>query len=178
MEHTFSNHILQFDDSQIQSPEATPLAEHYAMVNMAVSMLTLMIIIAVALVAIFQPIWPMPDEGRTIAVYISSAVSAFFLFLIGYGYFAEKAKGYCVREQDITLFKGLIFRKVITQPICRIQHIEVKSGPVDRKVNLAILHVYSAGDIAHTFEIPGLDVTLANSIRNEILAHKDMQHHG
>ncbi|MDG1254053.1 MAG: PH domain-containing protein, partial [Glaciecola sp.] len=84
----------------------------------------------------------------------------------------------CVREQDITLFKGLIFRKVITQPICRIQHIEVKRGPIDRKVNLAKLHVYSAGDIAQTFEIPGLDFTLANSIRNELLAHKDMQHHG
>ncbi len=178
MENTFSNHILHFDDSRIQSPEATPLAEHYAMVNTAVSIVTLLIIISVALVAIFQPIWPMPDEGRTIAVYIASGVTTFFLLLIGYGYFAEKAKGYCVREQDITLFKGLIFRKVITQPICRIQHIEVKRGPIDRKVNLAKLHVYSAGDIAQTFEVPGLDLTLANSIRNEILAHKDMQHHG
>ena len=178
MENTFSNHILQFDDSQIQSPEATPLAEHYAVVNAAVSIVTLLIIITVALVAIFQPVWPMPDEARTVAVYITIGLTAFFALIILYGYFAEKAKGYCVREQDITLFKGLIFRKVITQPICRIQHIEVKRGPVDRKVNLAKLHVYSAGDIAQTFEIPGLDVTLANYIRNGILAHKDMQHHG
>lgn len=178
MENTFSNHILQFDDSQIQSPQVTPLEKHYAIVNTAVSMVTLLVIVLVALTAIFQPFWPMPDEGRTIAVYIAIGISVFFTLLTIYGYFAEKAKGYCVREQDITLFKGLIFKKVITQPICRIQHIEVKRGPIDRRVDLAKLHVFSAGDIAQTFEIPGLDVTLANSIRNEILAHKDMQHHG
>ena len=178
MENTFSNHILQFDDSQIQSPQVTTLAKHYAIVNTAVSMVTLLVIVLVALTAIFQPFWPMPDEGRTIAVYIVIGVSVFFTLLTTYGYFAEKAKGYCVREQDITLFKGLISKKVITQPICRIQHIEVKRGPIDRRVDLAKLHVFSAGDIAQTFEIPGLDVTLANSIRNEILAHKDLQHHG
>lgn len=178
MENTFRNHILHIDDAQIQSPHMTPLADHYAMVNSAVSLLTLLVIIAVALIAIFQPLWPLPDEGRTNAVFIAIAVSISLLLLIVYGYFAEKAKGYCVREQDITLFKGLIFRKIITQPICRIQHIEVKSGPVDRKVELAKLHVYSAGDIAQTFEIPGLPVALANAIRNDILAHKDMQHHG
>lgn len=178
MDTTFTNTIINTEHSEIESPKLTPLADRYAIVDTAVSATFWTILLMVALFAVMQPFWPIPQAGRDVAMNIIMGVSGVLVLLVVTGYFAEKAKGYCVREQDITLFKGLIFKKIITQPICRIQHIEVKRGPIDRKTGLAKLHVYSAGDISQTFEIPGLELETANSIRNEILAHKEMQHHG
>lgn len=178
METPFTNAILDVQHSQITSPVKTPLDARYAIVDTAVSTVIWSVLLIIAICVVMQPLWPIPQAGRDIAINIIIGISAVVTLIVVFGYFAEKAKGYCVREQDITLFKGLIFNKIITQPICRIQHIEVKRGPIDRKVGLAKLHVFSAGDISQTFEIPGLALETANSIRNEILAHKEMQHHG
>ena len=178
MSTVFTNSILNVDHSKIESPTKTHLADCYAMVTTAVSITFWAVLLMLALCILMQPFWPVPQSGRDIAINIIVGASIIIGLLILFKYFAEKAKGYCVREQDITLFKGLIFKNIITQPICRIQHIEVKRGPIDRKVGLAKLHVYSAGDISQTFEIPGLALETANSIRNQILAHKEMQHHG
>ena len=66
----------------------------------------------------------------------------------------------------------------MSQPITRIQHIELKRGPIERKVGLARLQVFSAGGEMHTFEIPGLPLETAQQLRQFILQHKDMVKHG
>jgi membrane protein YdbS with pleckstrin-like domain len=66
----------------------------------------------------------------------------------------------------------------VIQPLSRIQHIELKRGPLERSAGLATSHVYSAGGGAHTFEIPGLPVEQAQGLRQFILQHQDLQHGG
>jgi len=73
---------------------------------------------------------------------------------------------------------GLIFKKTVTQPILRIQHIELKQGPIDRKLKLANIQAFSAGGATHTFEIPGLEIKKAEALRQFVLDHKDMNNHG
>lgn len=89
-------------------------------------------------------------------------------------FFSAKHKHFALREQDLSYASGLIFKKVVTQPILRIQHIELKRGPVARKIGLASLQVFSAGGSLHTFEIPGLPLKTAEAIRHFILQHKDI----
>ncbi|QDP03078.1 PH domain-containing protein [Thalassotalea sp. PS06] len=105
-------------------------------------------------------------------MFVFSILSVMFLLSFVYQWFAEPMKAYALREQDLSYKSGLFFRKVITQPIARIQHVELKRGPLDRRFELAKLQVFSAGGAMHTFEIPGLELKNAQSIRQFILSHK------
>jgi membrane protein YdbS with pleckstrin-like domain len=85
-----------------------------------------------------------------------------------YHWFSDKAKFYALREQDISYFSGLFFKKLVTQPASRIQHVEVSQGPIDRIAGLAKLQVYSAGSGMQTFGIPGLPQELAHQLRQSL----------
>lgn len=95
-----------------------------------------------------------------------------------YHYFADPKKKYAIREHDIHFQTGWIFQKRTSQPIMRIQHIEIERGPIERKAGLATLQVFSAGGANHTFEIPGLVHEKAIELRQFILDHKDVREDG
>jgi membrane protein YdbS with pleckstrin-like domain len=95
-----------------------------------------------------------------------------------HGIFADQRVAYALREHDVGFRWGLLFRHTVIQPLSRIQHIELKRGPIERSAGLATLQVFSAGGGAHTFEIPGLPVEQAQGLRQFILQHQDLQHGG
>lgn len=82
---------------------------------------------------------------------------------------SAKYKEYAVREQDVSFYSGIIFRKVVVQPITRLQHIEVSRGAIERAFGLATLKMYSAGGALHSVAIPGLPVDKAEALRGHIL---------
>ena len=115
----------------------------------------------------------MPAPAIPIIQYILMGVAILASVSLIYVFFADKKKSYALRELDLHYTSGLIFRKTVSQPILRVQHVELKRGPVDRKTGLAKLQVFSAGGALHTFEIPGLPVADAEAIRQFIISHKD-----
>jgi uncharacterized protein len=146
------------------------LSEKYAQINLLVHAIVISIIVLILCVIRFQPFFQLPDLLETFLNYFIAFVAIVLGLLIGfYSYVADKRKTYALREQDLSFSSGLIFRKTITQPILRIQHIELKRGPVERKVGLATLQVFSAGGVSHTFEIPGLPHKRAGQLRQFIL---------
>ncbi len=66
-------------------------------------------------------------------------------------------KGYVLREQDITYRRGWIFHHETTVPFNRIQHTEIKDGPIDRLFNLCQLEIYTAGGSSSDLSLSGLD---------------------
>lgn len=121
------------------------------------------------------------QSSMTLSVNLETILPTIFIILAGlwllksiYQFFSDKQKFYALREQDISYMSGLIFKKTVTQPILRIQHVELKRGPIDRKLGLAKIQVFSAGGATHTFEIPGLEVDNAEAIRQFVLDHKDV----
>ncbi len=86
-----------------------------------------------------------------------------------YRYKEAKAKGYAVREHDVTLRSGLFWKSEIIQPIRRIQHIELTRGPVEKRVGLANIVLYGAGSTGATFTIPGLSLRTAVRLRRVVL---------
>lgn len=126
----------------------------------------------------FQTLFNLPENVQAPLVIITFIVATLGGFATLYGILADPHKQYALREQDVTYRSGLIFKKMVTQPILRIQHVELKRGPVDRKIGLAKLQVFSAGGAMHTFEIPGLAVETAEKIRQFILDHKDSIQNG
>ncbi|MGB2740079.1 MAG: PH domain-containing protein [Cognaticolwellia sp.] len=158
--------------------EMQPLEPSYAAVNFKIgSALTLLSIVVLTFVRL-QPWFDWNAEllfGLTLGASVLSAVCLFFTL---YKKIADPLKSYALREYDLSFQSGWIFRKKVTQPITRIQHIELKRGPIERKIGLATLQVFSAGGALHTFEIPGLDLSKAQKLRQYILQHKDTISHG
>jgi hypothetical protein len=132
-----------------------------------------LIFIALLSVTRFQTFVAVPNLVFTLYGEILAAVCLLTLLICSYQFIAIPYKQYCLREHDLHYSSGLLFRKTISQPIIRIQHIELKTGPIERIFSLATLQVYSAGGATFTFEIPGLSQATANRIKHFVLTHKD-----
>lgn len=107
----------------------------------------------------------------------SWVITCLFLLFALYVTKSDPIKAYALREHDISFKTGLIFRRLVTQPIVRIQHVELKQGPLERRYNIAALVAFSAGGASHTFEIPGLDLVEAEQMRQYILSHREAASH-
>ncbi len=92
------------------------------------------------------------------------AVISFLLALFG-----VKRKEYAMRARDILYKKGLFWKSNTTVPFSRIQHCEVKQGPIERMFNLSSLRIYTAGGSSSDLSIPGLQPTTAQSMKSYVL---------
>lgn len=121
----------------------------------------------------WQPWWPLSESLSPLVLWGGIAFSVYGLWRSVYCYLAFSRKAYALRQHDLSFRSGLLFERCVTQPILRIQHIEIKRGPLERQTGLASLQVFSAGGAMHTFQIPGLPLEQAEAIRQLILQHKD-----
>ncbi|WNC72315.1 PH domain-containing protein [Thalassotalea psychrophila] len=175
----FSNLEIAKDDMpKLQELKYTELSEKYAPTHRLVSLATTVIVMLILVFISYQPFVETPEKVINTLQYPIWGIGTLGLIISLYHSLADPKKRYALREQDISYQSGLVFRKTVSQPILRVQHVELKRGPIDRKVGLANLQVFSAGGAMHTFEIPGLDVETAEDIRQFILAHKDINLHG
>ena len=78
-------------------------------------------------------------------------------------------KGYAMRTHDIAYRSGLFWRKVVVLPFNRVQHVEVTSGPLQRRFDLATLKFYTAGGKSVDLKIDGLLAEDAERLRTHIL---------
>ena len=78
-------------------------------------------------------------------------------------------RGYVLRDKDILFRKGVIWRSVTAVPFNRIQHVETSSTPIDRKLNLATLQLFTAGGSGGDLKIDGLGTDVAEKLRVFIL---------
>ncbi|GAC12930.1 PH domain-containing protein [Aliiglaciecola lipolytica] len=150
------------------------LNKRYRPLAICTTWLFALLFIAIMTITRFQPFINLHTDLLAIYPYAFGCVMIITLLISVYLFFAIPCKKYCLKEHDLHYCSGLIFRKIISQPILRIQHVELKRGPLERAFNLASLQVFSAGGSLHTFEIPGLDMRDSQKIRQYILDHKDV----
>ncbi|AUC89351.1 hypothetical protein CW735_15105 [Alteromonas sp. MB-3u-76] len=171
----FSNEPLSQDDlPALEALPLTPVSKKYRLINLGVSATITLLILSVITTGRYQTFFSIPDELKRIFPYVFAVVAILGVLWFTYHFFADKKIKFAVREQDISKQSGLVFRQLSCQPILRVQHVELKRGPLARWAGLASLQVFSAGGEMHTFEIPGLEVDDANRIRQFILDHKDV----
>jgi membrane protein YdbS with pleckstrin-like domain len=175
----FSNKMLASEQiPTIQDMESQALSEKYASINRLTNLIVTLLIVVVLSTLYLQSLISFPEKILFTIPYIVWGVGILGLLQVLYSSYADLKKTYALRELDLNYSSGLLFRKTVSQPITRIQHIELKRGPIERKVGLATLQVFSAGGATYTFEIPGLPVDVAQKLRHFILQHKDVATHG
>ena len=177
-EINFSNSQLTLEQlPQFEQQQITPLQPMYHKANFLIRLAISLFLITVLTIIKFQTFSPLASTNYTNINWLLLGIALLGLLWLGFGYLSDCAKGYAIREQDISFYSGVIFKKIVTQPLLRLQHIELKRGPIERKVDLATIQVFSAGGALHTFELPGLSLTKAQELRQFILDHKDVTRH-
>lgn len=146
-----------------------PVEASYVKANLLINIVSTVLLTLIA----FAVQYFTSGKVQTIAYYASYIIPLIGVVTVVWGYLSDTRKAYALRELDISYRSGLIFRKTITQPILRIQHVEITRGPIERKLELATLLLFSAGGALHTFAIPGLPDERAEQLRQYILDHKD-----
>ena len=81
-----------------------------------------------------------------------------------------RAWGYRLDSRVLLIRKGVWFRSIKLLPLPRLQHVDVKRGPLQRRFGLATLVLHTAGTHAAAIEIPGLDADEAVRLRDQLVA--------
>jgi len=80
-----------------------------------------------------------------------------------------RAIGYAEREDDLLVTRGVIFRQLVVVPYGRMQFVDVKAGPLDRRLGLATVQLHTAS-AATDASIPGLPPDEAARLRDRLAA--------
>lgn len=75
---------------------------------------------------------------------------------------------YAVREHDLLVQSGVLFRRWSAIPLSRIQHVDTRQGPVERALGLSRLLVYTAAGMSADGSIPGLAEDDVRRLRDEL----------
>jgi len=75
------------------------------------------------------------------------------------------ARGFALRDRDIHYKSGIIWRKTVSLPFNRIQHVELESGPLERIFKLTTLKFFTAGGGSADMKIPALSFSRASTLR-------------
>ena len=111
--------------------------------------------------------------GRAVSVHRLVIALLLALLIIAaavwYARVAYRRFGYALLEDGVWVQSGVFWRRATFVPRARIQHTEVQHGPLDRKMRLAKLVLYTAGLRILHVTIPGLTQERAHALRDALL---------
>jgi hypothetical protein len=78
-----------------------------------------------------------------------------------------RAWGYCERDDDLLVQRGVLFTRLSVVPYGRMQFIDVTAGPIERSFGLATVRMHTAA-AATDARIPGLSRADAADLRDHL----------
>lgn len=97
------------------------------------------------------------------------AIAVLWLMNIIVSLKAFPKKKYALRERDVLFTKGLLWSVRTSVPFNRIQHAELKQGPLERLFKLHSLKIFTAGGQSSDLVIPGLPEETATRLKEFVL---------
>lgn len=79
---------------------------------------------------------------------------------------------YGVRDDDLLVESGVLFRHTVSIPLDRIQHVDTRQGPMERAFGLSRLVVYTAAGMSADGSIPGLEEERADALRDALVRRR------
>jgi len=77
-----------------------------------------------------------------------------------------------IREHDILVQHGVLFRKWSSIPLHRVQHVDTHQGPLERIIGLVTLRIYTAAGNHFDGAIPGLRPEKAKELQETIIQNR------
>ncbi|GGI77651.1 PH domain-containing protein [Shewanella gelidii] len=103
---------------------------------------------------------------------VLSIVSGLFIMLIITGFVRQaqsKRLAFGVCQHELLLQKGIIWQQRISLPYTRLQHVSLSQGPIERRFQLSTLKCFSAGSGSAEIDLPGLEKSQAEQLRQHLL---------
>lgn len=122
-------------------------------------------------VVIATVVYSFLQEHYLIILAVLSVLTLLTIINVVYSWYYYKNLSYALREKDITLKEGVIFRSETTMPYIRVQHSEVNQSLIQRYFKIASLHLYTAGGSGVDMTISGLDEERAERIKDFIIGN-------
>lgn len=133
-----------------------------------VLLISLAVFFAILGAALAAIIWYV-DDFKEFTVQL---VAAYFIILAGSVLFSRigfKKKGFAFRDHDVLFRHGIIATTTIVIPYNRIQHVALHEGLISRSFNLAEVRVFTAGGKESDIEIPGIEKSRAEDIKQLLM---------
>ena len=130
---------------------------------------------AVVLTVVLVPIGLTSAAGMWTATLALSIVwlllAAFGLWqIVWYPQAAFRVYGFRIDEEVLEIRSGVVFRVERLLPLSRLQHVDVRRGPLERANGLATLILHTAGTREAAMRIPGLEAEEASRLRDRLVA--------
>ena len=81
-----------------------------------------------------------------------------------------RRRAFGLRREDVIYTSGLLVRRTTILPVCRIQHVETVSGPLERLFGLVRLICFTAGGSSADLVMSGLRSEMADRLRQHLLS--------
>lgn len=153
--------LPQLDDTPMES-----LSPSYLKVSYLGTAIFFMILAAILIGIHFFAEFDIPSWIKLVG---SGVWLLLFVLSLWHTYEDFQIQGFAIRERDLTYRSGVFFRSTTVIPYNRIQHAEVKQGPIERRFNLQRLEIYSAGGDGSDLYIPGLPGNRADQLKDYII---------
>jgi membrane protein YdbS with pleckstrin-like domain len=165
---TFINLQVDTDDiPRAADLEMEPMAPAYAREVLTQQLIAWGVISLVSIIPYLLVV--RPETLKNYLALLPLAAILLALLVIALVIKQVRVKAFAVREHDIAYRAGLFWRKTIVLAYDRIQHIEVTTGPLQRKFGLASLKFFTAGGSSVDLRIDGLNAERAAQLREFIL---------
>lgn len=92
-----------------------------------------------------------------------------FLIAVWWPWLSWRRWGWLVRGDELLIARGVLFRSVTAIPVERVQHVDVRQGPLEQWLGLARVHVHTASGVGADGMVPGLEPTVAESLRDQLV---------
>jgi len=155
--------LPKVDDVTLQK-----LAPAYLRVSIIGSILFLLFMLAGLSMIVWQLDMP---QFPYVSVTIYSSWLIFAIITLWLTYKGFQVQGYALRAKDIVFRKGVLFQSLTTIPFNRVQHCEIKQGPIERYFQLKTLEIYTAGGRSSDLSISGLLPDEAQQLKEFIVSN-------
>ena len=116
-----------------------------------------------AIVALFL-VAEVPRIVAWIGLGIAVVVFVWLWWLIGR---RVRSFGYAERDDDLLVTSGIMFRRLVIVPYGRMQLVDVKAGPIDRRLGITTVQLHTAAATTDA-SIPGLVPDVAAALRDRL----------
>ncbi len=95
------------------------------------------------------------------------------LFTLRWPQLTYKYTRYCVSGVGIEIRKGVVWRGIHNVPRNRVQHTDVRQGPLERRFGIATLTIFTAGTADSSVQLSGIAHERALMIRDYLIASEE-----
>ncbi|PTN55508.1 PH domain-containing protein [Stenotrophomonas panacihumi] len=112
---------------------------------------------------------PIPLPGWAVAVIVAIVA----LLLGGLAYRRRRRVRWLLDAQGLAVRRGGLWQSETRVPASRVQHLDLRRGPLERLLTLSTLVVHTAGSRFGAVSIAGLDATDAERLRERLSRQLD-----